>query len=338
MPPNAFSVSVIICNFNYEKFLDQAVQSALAQTHPAKEVIVVDDGSTDGSWDLLQHYQGQVQLIRKENGGQISAYNAGLPHITADFVIFLDSDDFLDRDCIEVLSQRLRDDIVKAHWRMRLVDGDGHETGARIPTLLFDGKADHARLSKGIMPPSSPGSGNVYNVGMLRSVMPLPVDEVDRHGADFFAIRAMTWLGTVLAIEDRELGCYRIDASKEASSLVFGNAAKRKAYTYQSRIDRFKRWFSERRPELANLVPAVDIDFSIQKQSYALSIFSGEGYWKGLSAGSTLWPDLIRAIWYREGGGVAKIALTMWSAFVLLAPRRLGLPVAGYVCNPARRV
>ena len=88
-------VSIIIDNYNYERFLASAVDSALRQTHPDVEVIVVDDGSRDDSLLLLQQYGAAITLIAKDNGGPGSAYNAGFERASGELVIFLDADDWL---------------------------------------------------------------------------------------------------------------------------------------------------------------------------------------------------------------------------------------------------
>src|SRR5262245_35878004 len=71
-------VSILINNFNYAKYLPQAIDSALSQTYQPIEVIVVDDGSTDDSQRILSRYEPQVVPILKKNGGQASAFNAGV--------------------------------------------------------------------------------------------------------------------------------------------------------------------------------------------------------------------------------------------------------------------
>ena len=70
-------VSIVIDNFNYAEFLGQAIDSALAQRHGDTEVIVVDDGSSDHSRQVIGRYDGRVRAVLKENGGQASALNAG---------------------------------------------------------------------------------------------------------------------------------------------------------------------------------------------------------------------------------------------------------------------
>jgi glycosyltransferase involved in cell wall biosynthesis len=87
-------ISVCINNYNYQRFIGEAIDSALAQTYPAIEVIVVDDGSTDGSADYVEDVYGDsVRLIRSENLGQLSAFQLGVSAATGDFVAFLDADD-----------------------------------------------------------------------------------------------------------------------------------------------------------------------------------------------------------------------------------------------------
>src|SRR5215212_8459413 len=92
--------SVIINNFNYGRFLREAIDSALAQDYPATEVVVVDDGSTDDSRAVIESYRDRVRAVFKENGGQGSAYNAGVPVSRGEYVCMLDADDTLDPTAI----------------------------------------------------------------------------------------------------------------------------------------------------------------------------------------------------------------------------------------------
>jgi glycosyltransferase involved in cell wall biosynthesis len=88
--------AVIVTSYNYRAFIEEAVDSALAQTRAATRVIVVDDGSTDGSPDLLRARYGddaRVTLLCGENGGQLVAFQRGVEAADADVLCFLDADD-----------------------------------------------------------------------------------------------------------------------------------------------------------------------------------------------------------------------------------------------------
>ena len=89
-------VSVLIDTYNHERFIEQAVSSVLEQDFPEsdREIIVVDDGSTDRTPEILRKFESQLRVIRKANGGQASAFNAGIPECRGEIVAFLDGDDW----------------------------------------------------------------------------------------------------------------------------------------------------------------------------------------------------------------------------------------------------
>ena len=88
--------SVLIVSYNHERFIEQAIVSVLEQDFPAadREIIVVDDGSTDDTPEIVKKFAPRVRLLRKENGGQASAFNAGIPECKGEIVAFLDGDDW----------------------------------------------------------------------------------------------------------------------------------------------------------------------------------------------------------------------------------------------------
>lgn len=89
-------VSVLIDTYNHERFVAEALQSAIAQDFPAadREILVVDDGSTDRTPDILRKFGPQIRVLRKANGGQASAFNHGIPECRGEIVAFLDGDDW----------------------------------------------------------------------------------------------------------------------------------------------------------------------------------------------------------------------------------------------------
>ena len=86
-------VSILINNYNYDQFLHDAISSALNQTYPNIEIVVVDDGSTDNSSEIIASYGDAIIPVLKANGGQASAFNAGFAASRGDIICFLDADD-----------------------------------------------------------------------------------------------------------------------------------------------------------------------------------------------------------------------------------------------------
>src|ERR1035437_2348413 len=130
--------TVIVDNYNYAKFLGDAVNSALAQTYPNVEVIVVDDGSTDNSRDVITGYGDRVISVFKENGGQASAINAGFEISRGDIVLFLDSDDLLFPTAVEKAVMGMQNPgVIQVQWHMWEIDETGAKLGNLIPSGLL---------------------------------------------------------------------------------------------------------------------------------------------------------------------------------------------------------
>lgn len=98
------TISVVIPAYNAEKYVSRAIDSVLKQTHPADEIIVVDDGSTDNTADIVQGYGEKVRYIRQENAGAGAARNRGIEESTCQWIAFLDSDDEWLADNLKLLA------------------------------------------------------------------------------------------------------------------------------------------------------------------------------------------------------------------------------------------
>ena len=97
-------VSVAINNYNYSEYIVECIESVLNQTYKNIEVIIIDDGSTDNSLNIItSHYSENplIKIVSKINAGQLSAFNEAVKYITGDIVFFLDSDDLYKKDYIE---------------------------------------------------------------------------------------------------------------------------------------------------------------------------------------------------------------------------------------------
>lgn len=331
-------VSIVVCNFNYGQYVDHAIRSAVDQMHDDVEVIVVDDGSTDESRTVIDRWQDRVRSVYKANGGQVSAYNAGYECATGEIVMFLDADDALRPEaCGSIVEAFASPDVVKVHFRLELMGADGALLGTMVPRSLDRGDLSQ-QLRKGCLYQSAPGSGNAYRRSALQRLMPLLTDAADRHGADFFTIYGISLLGKVAAV-DEPLATYRIQSQHARTGLSFGNAVRTSPEPERAlgRYRRLHRLVRERLGSEYGIAPDF-ADFSVDKLGFAGAVFDAPTYLKGLSAGlSYLHRRLYRAIRARPGSTASRVGLLGWSFAVLVLPRRVGMPVARYVCNPASR-
>lgn len=105
-------ISVIIPVYNVEKYISDSIKSVLNQTYNNLEIILVDDGSTDGSsaiCDKIADTDSRVKVIHKQNGGVSSARNAGIDACTGEYVTFMDPDDYIDLDMYEIMLNQIID-------------------------------------------------------------------------------------------------------------------------------------------------------------------------------------------------------------------------------------
>jgi glycosyltransferase involved in cell wall biosynthesis len=213
-------VSVVINNYNYERYVGVAVQSALGQTYPDLEIIVVDDGSRDASLQVLKKFAASITLVAKENGGQGSAYNEGYRRSTGDIVIFLDADDWLYAQAVELVVAAFRPGVSKVQFPLDMVDRDGALLNRQVPREMSD--ADALELLQNFGGYNSPpGSGNAYASSFLRQVLPMP-EAPWRIAADTVPILLAPAYGEIVSIRE-PLGAYRLH-KRDAGALLMNNA------------------------------------------------------------------------------------------------------------------
>ncbi|MFM2055048.1 MAG: hypothetical protein RL456_3085 [Pseudomonadota bacterium] len=230
-------ISILINNFNYGRFLGEAIDSALAQTHPDVEVVVCDDGSTDDSWDVIRRYGPRIRAWRsRENFGQASAMNAGMALCTGDWVLFLDADDWLAPDAMQACAPLMRPDVAKVQFPLRCIDRKGRCMGRQIPYLMHDGDVRPVirRFGSYAGPPSS---GNLYRRAAIARCFPLDMPTW-RRAADTPPFIVSAFHGRVASCE-RALGAYRIHSAANRARGCFGNIATRHADTL--RVDAMRR-------------------------------------------------------------------------------------------------
>lgn len=176
-------VSIVINNFNYGRFLRNAIESALNQTYQRTEVVVVDDGSTDNSREIIQEYEGRIIPVLKENGGQASAFNAGFENCKGEIICLLDADDLFMPNKVEVVVREMN----KAPgygWmihRMNHIDEHGKEiqiAEREEQNFLLRESGDYREVSRFkkinfILPATS---ALAFRRSLIERISPVPVE------------------------------------------------------------------------------------------------------------------------------------------------------------------
>lgn len=213
-------VSILVNNRNYAAYVGAAIESALAQDHPDCEVIVADDGSTDGSWQVIESFGTRIRALRHPHGGQGAAYNALWQAARGDGVLFLDADDCLDPDAVSTCLAALREDTASVQFKLRLMDAQGRPLPGTVPYLMHEGDV-RPMLRRFAHYAGPPGSGNFYRRSAIAPAFPLDAAHWPR-AADTVPFVAAGLAGRVVALR-RPLGRYRLHRPAHAGAGLFGN-------------------------------------------------------------------------------------------------------------------
>jgi len=210
--------SIIITSFNYGRFLKNCIDSALAQTYGPTEVIVVDDGSTDNSREIIASYGQRVISVLKSNGGQASAFNAGFRISRGELICFMDSDDLLLPPAMENAVAAFDENTSKIHWPLWYIDAEGKRTGEVMHgDDLPEGDLSELLIREGPAAYNWPTtSGNVWSRTFLDQVYPLPETEFTI-GPDSYLSSLAPLFGHIKAVKEPQ-GCYRLHSHNNSFS------------------------------------------------------------------------------------------------------------------------
>lgn len=167
-------VSVIISNYNYASYLAQAIESVLKQTYQNFELIVVDDGSTDNSYKVIEYYKDRLTAIFQDNAGQGEAFNAGVAQSQGEIICFLDADDYFHKDKLAKVVAGFLDhpDWVQISHPWISVNREGLPTNQILKTLS-QGDVRNLLLRQGKYAWGIT-SGLAYRRLALKQVLPIP--------------------------------------------------------------------------------------------------------------------------------------------------------------------
>lgn len=198
-------LAVIVNCYNYAVYVERAIRSVLAQGRSDCELVVVDDGSTDASWEVIR--RTGVRAYRIANSGQRRACVFGLDRTTAPFVLFLDADDELSPGALDAIIPRLQPSTAKLQFCLSRVDGDGNRLGSAVPEpglIRAPGNLSERVRRTGVYV-SPPTSGNVFRRDLCELLRDADYDDA----VDGIILLAAPFFGEVVSLPE-ELGLYRV--------------------------------------------------------------------------------------------------------------------------------
>jgi glycosyltransferase involved in cell wall biosynthesis len=161
-------VSIIIPCWNAERYVAEAIDSALAQTWPHKEIIVVDDGSTDGSLEVIRRFGDHVCLVQIRHSGAPTARNEGLRRAQGDYIKFLDADDVLLPEAVSRLVEAIQSLPENAIPYGQVLD---YETRKELFREIRTSEATSSDdMILACFASNIPTTAPLYRVGLLRAV------------------------------------------------------------------------------------------------------------------------------------------------------------------------
>jgi hypothetical protein len=279
--------SVLIDTYNHERFIEQAIVSVLEQDFPAadREIIVVDDGSTDRTPEIVKKFEPRVRLLRKENGGQASAFNAGIPECKGEIVAFLDGDDWWASGKLKAVTEALARDAsigLVGHGITEVFsDGSQHvQLLKEVPRFRIDSEAGALafRLRKSFLGTSR----MTYRGALLRQIGKVP--EILRIEADEYLFTLAGIFSEVLILRE-SLTFYRLHETNAFQVSGAGPLAlRRKQRVLEALAQSFVERFSEEK--LSSPVARIVIE-SVQTEAGLIRLSLDPGYpWE------TVWEEL----------------------------------------------
>jgi glycosyltransferase involved in cell wall biosynthesis len=203
-------VTILINNYNYERYLRLAIESALAQTYPRIEVVVVDDGSTDSSRQIISSFGASLLPIFRQNGGQGAAFNAGFHASSGDIVCFLDADDEFVPEKTASIVQAFYSapQPVLVYHRLQIIDADSRVVGQPWPRAVLSGNLRSRVEQAGGWWPRATTSGLCCSRTYLERILPMP-EAPYRLCADAYVAGLAPFSGRIVGL-NAALARYRV--------------------------------------------------------------------------------------------------------------------------------
>ncbi|MDP9811575.1 glycosyltransferase involved in cell wall biosynthesis [Rhizobium tibeticum] len=319
-------LAVIITCWNYAEYVSLAIRSVLDQRCNECELIVIDDGSTDTSWSVIQEHG--VRAYRIENSGQRAACLYGLGKTRAPFVLFLDADDELQPGSLTIILEKLDDRVAKLQFPLVRIDRDGAVIGQPVPrlTAFRDRRALASRVLKTGTYASPPTSGNVFRRDACRFL-----EEADYESAvDGVILFAVPFLGDVVSLSEA-LGRYRVHDRNDSGlgRPLDAKLLRRELARFTARMDHLRR-ILEPMAQAQNLARAEDTHFYLERSCY-LAVAEGRPVPIGNLA------RLVQRVWENDESMKTRAALVAFLILTAILPNRRAQQGLSYRLNTNQR-
>lgn len=284
--PSSPKVSIAMICFNYARFLPQSLESCLAQTVQADQIVVVDDGSTDETPAVLADYAArhpQIQVIRQANGGISAATNTAFAACTGDVVLICDSDDTMVPDRIEKVIASLRKPVdgYLPGWVHHFLDRfSDTQSGMGYSPYYEGGKGPQGWLAElALRMASSPVLATASSLAFRREMLDAigPLDD-DRLMYQDIQLRTICSLLSPAAYIDEALGGYRIHQTSSSAGAMVSLTQIKATRTSAVRFDRWVRaQLDKRQPGASSLWRRLDDQGGYLWLCFLEKWLSGEG-------------------------------------------------------------
>lgn len=319
-------LSVIITCYNYERYIGECIKSVISQDYEWLEIVVVDDGSTDRSWEKIQEFKDRIIALRTENRGQLKTSLTGLSLSKGDFVYFLDADDVIADGAIAQVAQYLRPDVSKIQFMLLPIDHNGYPIGNAFPTL--QPSEDSGPLIQSIRKRgyynTPPTSGNIYRRDVYEGLGEMNYER----GIDGVSYLLAPFVGRVVSI-DKVLGKYRIHNSNQSSFSVL-TSSRMKGYIdrFMGRLHHLSQLVQERCAAAEKIEVRNDYAYVMELKAMSVVVDGKRPDLSQLSA-------YIGAV-MRENTGKKRLALLLFAIALFVLPNKMARHIASIRVDPSR--
>jgi glycosyltransferase involved in cell wall biosynthesis len=311
-------ISVVIPCYNYAQYVGEAIQSVISQDYPYKEIIVVDDGSTDNSWEVITNFQDSVRTLKVINGGPLKACLAALELATGEYIYILDADDILiGPGALSTAAAALEKRPSKLQFPLLPVNAMGKAVSSAFPRFQEDYSTkqmiDEIRIRGSYLTP--PTSGNIYR----RDVFAL-AHEVDYEiWTDGVAYLASPFFGDVVTIRI-PLALYRIHQSNQSMTAPLNAERLREERSrVHARLNHLRKILP---PEMSGQIPRAETLFG-SYQNIALEYVA-----IGKRPSSELIAAALKALFREQKSGIQRTFIASWLILLGVAPASIRMKLA----------